>query len=295
MQQDTSSRSEIEKYEAQLTRDPESYVFARLSQAYLEAGLIDNAFNTAWQGVNRHPRYIAGQRALARACHAKGMDEQCRQALETVTAALPEELDSQKMLVRLLVSNGQASQAILVLRTILDFYPDEEQCRAELAALEVGIAGSSPYGDTMDAEFGAFEEEYEDEEIIEDIEILDMDDSDILDDHLENYENPASPANIHYDPLSTATLAELYVQQGFYDKALTIYRAMSTRDERIKSRIEELEAREAAALSGIVGITTPAAEEGKHDFSAPVSCAADNALAILEGWLDNVRRIKACR
>jgi len=101
--------------------------------------------------------------------------------------------------------------------------------------------------------------------------------------------------NIHHDPLSTATLAELYVQQGFYDKALAIYRAMSTRDERIKSRIEELEAREAAALSGIVGISAPAAEEGKHDFSAPVSGAADNALTILEGWLDNVRRVKACR
>lgn len=295
MQQDTSSQSEIEKYETQLTRDPESYVFARLSQAYLEAGRIDNAYNTARKGVIRHPRYIAGQRALARACHAKGMDEQCRQALEAVTVAVPEELESQKMLVKLLASDGQMRQAILVLRTILDFYPDEVECRAELAALEAGVVESSPYGDPMDAEFGAFEEEYEDDEIIEDIEILEMDDSDILDENLENYENPVSPANVHHDPLSTATLAELYVQQGFYDKALTIYRAMSTRDERIKNRIEELEAREAAALSGVVGITAPTADECKHDLSAPVSGTADNALAILESWLDNVRRVKACR
>lgn len=297
MQDNASSRSEIERFEAQLVRDPDSHAFARLSRAYLEAGLIDQALHTARQGVSRYPQYVAGQRALAFACYAKGLEDQCCLALEAVTAALPEELESQKMFAKLLVSTGQNSRAMQVYRTILDFYPDEDDSRAELESLKSEVDRLYGGFDATGAEFGTFEDE--DEEIIEDIEILEMEDDDVLEEEDSEIPVPASPTVGHHDPLSTATLAELYVQQGFYDKALVIYRAMSAEDRadiRIKSRIEELEIREAASTAiAAVPVAPPTQLFQEDDFSAPVSGSADNALATLKGWLDNVRRVKSCR
>lgn len=300
MQELSSTQADIEKYEKQLTRDPESYVFAPLSQAYLAAGQIENALTTARQGVSLHPRYVAGQRALALACYAKGMEDECLLALEAVTAALPDELESQRIFAKLLVATGQINKAIKVYRTILDFYPDDE-CRLDLETLEYGANNAS--NQVVSAQPVTFADEFEDDddEIIEDIEILDMDESDVLgESEFKNYEVPASSVTtVNHDPLSTATLAELYVQQGFHDKALTIYRAMSAEaraDERIKSRIEELEAKETAPSAvTAVSVEHLATEIHEDVFSVPISGLADNALVTLEGWLENVRRVKACR
>lgn len=303
MQQDSASFwADIKYYEERLSLDPDSYLFARLSEVYLKVHLNDDALHTARQGVAKYPTYIAGQRALAMACYAKGLYDEACQALNIVAAALPEDVEIQKLLGRLLASSGSLDAAQKAYRTALEFNPHDDECRDELQALlqsstvpltaaDQFVSVSTPEADLGEAGRGIADED----------EIIELQESDIVDE--EDTLVGALPE--HHDPLSTATLAELYVQQGFIAKALEIYRSILAEDPAnslIQSRISELEAKGAATSVELAvsentemlqGATFQAFEAGLP--ATPAMDGADAAISTLEGWLDNIRRIKACR
>ncbi len=297
MQHDSSLFwADIKNYEERLARNPDSLFFARLAEVYLKVGLVDDALHTARTGVAKFPAYVSGQRVLAQACHVKGLVEEGRQALEKVVAALPEDAEAQKMLGRLLTEAGEIVAARRAFGTALEFNPDDAECRLELDALERSSESRMAVGTFVAAESG-------DEEIIEDIEIIDIDEADLL----EEFEDEDLTAPVcgaiseHEDPLSTATLAELYVQQGHVDKALEIYRAVSADGhpgKNFQSRIAELEV--ILAASAAAGLASAASVQAVPKTASAVSVSpalgsADSAVATLEGWLDNIRRIRACR
>ncbi len=302
-QQSASFWADIKDLEERLTQNPDSYLFARLSDVYLKVNLIDDALHTAKQGVAKYPAYAAGQRALAMACHVKGLVEECRGALEAVTSALPDDAEAQKMLARLLVDCGDHDAAKKVLHVMLDFYPEDAECREELKALEQ--PAHLPMDDvvaTVSDELATGLPQPVEETFAEVDEIIDLTDEDVW---MEEAEAPVSVAPAHHDPLSTATLAELYVQQGFISKALDIYRALlneTPTNPEILSRIAELEARELApaAADSIIQEEQEAApviavQESSELSGIPAQGRADEMIATLEGWLDTIRRIKACR
>jgi tetratricopeptide (TPR) repeat protein len=325
MQNDKASFwADIKNYEDRLAEAPDSLLFARLAEVYLKVGLVDDAIHTARRGLELHPGFVAGQRVLAMACNAKGLHDECREALIKVTMALPEDGEAQKMLGRLLAANGFVDAAIRAYRTVLDFYPEDLECQAELEALErIALASRPETGqeeaeplvgtgitvDGMDAEFAAFEDECEEsEEIIEDVEILDVEDPDLPD--MEEVERdaaePSGSDSAQSDPFSTMTLAELYLKQGFTEKALEIYRNLLANDPAnatLRLRVAELNQ---DVDTGMTGIDVSSSNgDSAHEVSiqersstvmdAPAAGAADNTIAILEGWLDNIGRIKGCR
>lgn len=337
MKESASFWTDIKDLEGRLAQSPGSFCFARLSEVYLKVGLVDDALHVARQGVLKHPRYLSGQRALSLACHAKGVNDEARAALKLITEAVPEDVPSQKLLGRLLAEAGDQDAACRAFRTVLEFAPDDVESRIELEALErsAGMASSALVHD-------------DDEEIIEDLEILEEPD-------VPEYEQPEAQSRLrdvtpepdtaataHHDPLSTGTLAELYVKQGFIHKALEIYRAIlddNPADYAMAGRVAELEellagaAEPAAEIDETVeeeaevaspfsmpaeaffqetvpaGLQEPAGipvlerQQTSENFSRPGSSAsplplkgtADNALAVLDGWLENIGRIKSCR
>jgi len=137
-------------------------------------------------------------------------------------------------------------------------------------------------------------------------------------------------ASDHHDPLSTLTLAELYEQQGFIVKALDIYRTILADDPanaQLQAKVAELENQlapvqevpeqeeleqesaglEVAELPGFQAVQE-SPEAPVHamleDVPAPLDSqafaplahqTADNVVGTLDGWLENIRRIKACR
>jgi tetratricopeptide (TPR) repeat protein len=332
MQESASFWTDIKNLEEQLAKSPDSLCFARLSEVYFKVGLVDDALHVARQGVKKHPRYLSGQRALSLACHAKGLNDEALAALQLVTEALPEDVSSQKLLGRLLIETGNQGAAVQALRTALEFAPDDVECRIELESLgrsaEVPESTLEPYDD--------------DGEIIEDLEILEEDE--VLEDGQPEseprFQPPLSEADTvalqHHDPLSTGTLAELYVRQGFINKALEIYRAIladNPADRVTAKRIVELGALEPGpgeavytyeaedepgsdmsseaffqetrpeALSQSAGVSAfesqhPGTDVFPLEDNTPVVLpkgVADNALSTLDGWLENIRRIKSCR
>lgn len=304
MQHDSSLFwADIKNYEERLARNPDSLFFARLAEVYLKVGLVDDALHTARTGVTKFPAYVSGQRVLAQACHAKGLMEEGRQALEKVVAALPEDAEAQKMLGRLMTEAGEIAAARRAFGTALEFNPDDAECRLELDALEVSTKSRMAVVSDAVAAGSAVAADSDDEEIIEDIEIIDIDEADLLEEFED--EDVAPPVcgalSEHEDPLSTATLAELYVQQGHVDKALDIYRAVSADGhpgKNFQSRIVELEV--ILAASAAAGLASAASLQTVQKTASalsvpPALVSADSAVATLEGWLENIRRIRACR
>ncbi len=338
MQDSSSFWTDIKDLEERLAKFPDSLCFARLSEVYLKVGLVDDALHVARQGVIKHPRYLAGQKALSLACLAKGLNDEALTALMLVTEALPEDISSQKLLGRLFSEAGAQDAARQVFMTVLEFAPDDTESRIELQSLErsTGMAASAHEAD----------EDYD--EVIEDLEMLE--EPDILEDDQPEPEPgfQESPPALNIapvplnDPLSTGTLAELYVKQGFIHKALEIYRAIladNPADRVVAERVVELETLEAGSSEPVTendnafevetedesafSVQSEAyiqkaeaealPESGEfpelesrqawEDISGPESAAftvppqgvAENALVTLDGWLENIRRIKSCR
>jgi tetratricopeptide (TPR) repeat protein len=354
MQEPSSFWTDIKTLEDQLAKTPDSFCFARLAEVYLKVGLVDDALHVARQGSGKHPGYLSGLRVLAQACHAKGLSGEAIAALQLVADALPEDVASQKLLGQLLVGSGDSQGACRAFSTALEFAPDDVESRIELESLQRTMGGATGLAAiSLSDEF-----ELEELDILDDLEIVDEDESEFVAesasklplaaDESAAFLQPveAAPLSSSHDPLSTSTLAELYVQQGFIHKALEIYRAKladNPLDQAVAVRISELELLDAAPVEAIsydddvededmgtgiheaesfaADLPEPAQEVVAEFIPEPAVAApvvaeqlfagfsnseaaaaqvprhgtADEAVATLEGWLENIRRIKSCR
>jgi tetratricopeptide (TPR) repeat protein len=288
------------------------------------------------------------------ACNASDLRDECRAILEQFTAAMPEDVEAQKLLASLYVESGDTSSAARTYATVLDFRPDDLQSRKQLETLQQGgvpeAAGSSAVvehvrveevateeisAEEVAAEEVAAEEVAAEEVAAEEDEIIELTEDDIYyDDELEEepVESPVAEITVpeHHDPLSTQTLAELYEQQGFIAKALDIYRTILADDPgntRLREKITQLEQQESQLTTTAESVApaqestfeAPPAEEAfsftdtaekpflpaalndmsvalaSQDLAPLAHKEADNVVETLDGWLENIRRIKACR
>src|SRR6476661_8315239 len=56
----------VERYQLEYARDPQSKVFAPLSEAYRRMGLVEEALRIAENGVRANPGFASGRVAFAR-------------------------------------------------------------------------------------------------------------------------------------------------------------------------------------------------------------------------------------
>lgn len=91
-------------------------------------------------------------------------------------------------------------------------------------------------------------------------------------------------------PLASSTLAELYLRQGFPDRAIEVYRQLLQREpgnERAKARIEELWALLATPSPGVASASPPAAPPDERTARRR---DIERTIARLEELLATVRR-----
>lgn len=338
--------SEIKKLEERLQREPSSFCFAPLADAYLKAGMIDDALAVAKAGVTLHPGYVAGQMALARVCQHKGVTDECQKALEVVTAAVPEHAEAQQMLAKLYRESGRADDAVRALRTLLELSQDDAHTVAELELLihqvedddlelieftEDDIVEDDEATDQLvvrikpaaalvvDPWAGIsvdHEASVSSEEMLDAASLWALPEQQLAADAAEEADDTeldedSDRAGLEMsvdgaDPLVTPTLAELYVTQGFPEKAVEIYRKILATDpsntealQRISSLGQQpVESGPEAAQAQEVSEFVPVASAGVMTADLPSQGEADGAkavLPVLEGWLENIRRLRACR
>lgn len=267
-QESPSFWADIKKYEDTLDRDPNSYCFAPLSELYRKLGMVDDAIIIAKRGCELHPEYVGGYMALGRAYFEKGMNAECRQALEKVVRVTPENLLAQRILGQIYIDAGEVAAAEESLKAILAQNPDDTESRILLNSLtRIAEAGAHPaplmeeepvmgIGFTKNEKAGNEFSQGEDNE-----EIIDLLESDIVE---EIIEEPELEEELPYisepdhgfpdifsgvemerkDPLHTVTLAELYVSQGLPDQGVAIYKELLEADPdnlELKNRLVALE------------------------------------------------------
>lgn len=338
MDKDTTAYlTDIKRYEDILAKDPQSFCFAPLSDVYRKIGRLDDALEIALKGCEAHPGYIGGYMALGRACFEKGLHLESRQALEKVVDAMPGNLLAHKLLgevCRILGDADAAAESEAVVRALTG---EVEPERATEPPQEIALAVSSgAVEEEADIEWNGFDGEIEtgyqqdkdekkDDEIIELIDVVWDEDETNLSALSPRDEAGTVAAAAKANPLSTVTIAELYVSQGFTERALAIYQEILAADPEntdVQQRIDtlrrvieeeklgEIPSAEVDLYEGdfppaegnapqveweapsVVMATMMAAVPAEEVTPEKEKSAPDQAgvLETLEGWLENIRR-----
>ena len=95
------------------------------------------------------------------------------------------------------------------------------------------------------------------------------------------------------DDLNTDTLAELYVSQGFYDKAIEIYQGMleeRPENKALQQKLEKLRAMASTADSGLAGLATAVPAKGAYTPAEPEAIAETRP--VVEASTEALRAMK---
>lgn len=231
---------EINKYLAILSKDPGSMVFAPLAEVYRKAGMLEEAIATAQDGLKLHPNYVSGMVALGRAYYEKGMLIEASETLEKVHAIAPDNIIAANILeeirkqwpeagekeeAEVKVEVEESAEEVTPVFEVVEETEPEIIEAAELEELEeteaVKEAGSL-FGEEIT------EELWTGETISEEVE-----------EEVEEKEEEAKPKR----EITTSTIADLYIKQGYIDKAIDIYQALydaNPYNEEIKGKLDEL-------------------------------------------------------
>jgi tetratricopeptide (TPR) repeat protein len=303
----SSFLADIKKYEDILVNEPNSYCFTILSELYRKLGMLDEAINAANRGIEIHPDYIGGHMAAGRAYFDKGMKEESKIALERVARVTPDNLLAQKLLIQIYIDVGNLSEATKTLQVIELLNPGDVESRQLFETFDKNVSVDDHSSDSQSTvvhdtetaasestnEFAAEDKSMETElpcELADAVSIKGV-----------------SVSSDGKDPLVTATMAELYVSQGYFNKAMNVYRDLlekSPESEEYRTRLEELQ-RHCSMQDEETSIhETGGQEENIFDdrnmetyectINTPDFVRTDGndgmILSILESWLVNIDR-----
>lgn len=306
--------TDIKKYEDILAKDPNSFCFAQLSELYRRIGLLDDAIYVANRGIEIHPDYVGGHLALGRAYFDKGQQADSREVLERVVRATPENYTAQKLLSQIYLASNAIAPALKTLRIVLELNPDDVESRLSLEALarvnekaSPSVSGPEDEEDLEEAEIVDDELDFQEYQGFEpgvvasghgepdvliqtlpdqaDLSGPDSGDPDAL--VVSGSGGPDSPETGVRDPLTTATLAEIYLAQGFFDQALKIYRELADEGlnlDRTLTRIAEIEQLKECAAGLPEAETSGTAGIGVSRHTADPA----EVVAVLEQLLENI-------
>jgi tetratricopeptide (TPR) repeat protein len=254
-----------------LAKDPRSTVFVSLAESYRQMGLLDDALEVATRGVQVLPSFSPGYSILGRIQAQRGDREAAAAAFDRALLIDPENLLSLKGLARVRMQQGDRPQALKLLRRAVALKPDDAVAQKMLEAL--GASAAAPETNLRPQAVAAA---------------------------------TGSPSN---DPISTATIAEIYVRQGFLGRAMKVYRDLLQADphnDEIRHKLVELKQRietqkvsptpvEAVVPVEPVQEAAPAvvAEVSPESVEDQRNEAVARQLAELTRWLDAICRRQA--
>jgi len=276
---DGSLLGKIAGYVEILSKDPRSTVFVPLAETYRQMGLLEEALEVATRGVNVLPSFSPGYTALGRVQSQLGNLSAAASAFERALLIDPENQMSLKGLAKVREQQGDRVQALKLVQRAVALKPDDAVAKKMLAAL--GAASASPAVEVRQAPAAA----------------------------------TAAVAPHGAEPISTATIAEIYIRQGYLNRALKVYRDLLQSDpqnEGVRRKLVELKQRikdqKASPPAGLpvaseaaptvvptsVPVTHPSeSAETESGDAASRSAAETRQLEQLTRWIDAIHRRRA--
>ena len=209
----------IANYTEILSKDPRSTIFVPLAEAYRQMGMLDDALEIVSNGVRTLPSYAPGYTALGRIQGQRGVRGEAVAAFEKAIELDRESIAALKGLAALKLQYGDREQARLLLLRVTEIKPDDGGVQKTLKHL-AGSSSAPPPG---------------------------------AGENTQGISQPSSPSNLSLKPgapISTPTIAEIYIKQGFPKRAMKVYRDLLDADphnETIRQKLIALKKSFAAA------------------------------------------------
>ncbi len=244
----------IAEYQKILTQDCKSLVFIPLAGYFFKAGLLDDALETALKGTWELPDYAPGYVAVARIYSKRQVYQKALSAYQKAVAIDPSCLDAYKGMAGLYREQGELEAASNLLTKAVFLFPDEPSIKQMLESLTSTTSTPPP--------------------------------------------EPAAVGTAQLpnkmEPITTGTIAEIYIKQGLYDKALEVYRELytETNDPAVARKIAEIETM-AQGGAPQVAAEVPAPESTSSTIADPVSAISEKGRMSGESVLDNLNSMLA--
>lgn len=224
-------RAEIDKLERKQAENPGGRYFVPLANAYRRAGYVDRAIAVLRQGMAKHPEYVSAHIILGRCYTDQGKMDSAHAEFDQVLSLDPQNLVALRTLGELAADAGEVDTARRWFGQLLSVDPMNEEARRSLD--ELGGA-PAPAMESSIAELPTTTADPPQE----------PEDSGPLAEIFVPTSFPAGHADS--DPYAasesvvTETIAELYTRQGFYDRAIEVYRELIRRKGEEPKLLERL-------------------------------------------------------
>ncbi len=266
----------IAAYTELLDKDRCSTIFVPLSEAYRQMGMLDDAVDIAKKGIMENPAFPSGYAVYGRVLAQQGLTDEAVAEFEKALILDRKHFAALKALAKIRIQQDNRGEARKLLEQAHRITPDDVAVVEMLAVLKKeSVEPSAP-------ETAA------------------------------GPSAPAQPANKATEPISTATIADIYIRQGFLVKALKVYRDLLRVDphnDQLRQKLIALKERlagEGAEEGGVlIGDSEVASLESSPLDAAPAAVIAETVMTepdslaepacrsiveIFAGWLDSVSR-----
>lgn len=182
-----------------------SGLFIQMAEAYRLQGRYEEAIATCQTGLEKAPYSLPGRMLLGRCYLEKGLITEAKEELESVAKEIEECLPVFTLLTQLYIQEKNLDQSLDAVRKALYFSSANEALHKRLTPLELSLLQREPTSARKTTP----------------------------EDLPEKSLAAPSPAKVS-EPIKTAihtdTLAEIYIKQGHWEKALLIYKEILDRE-----------------------------------------------------------------
>ncbi len=297
----TNIERQIQFYQRKYELNPHSRAFAPLADLYRKAGRLEEALEVLEAGLAEHPQYVSALVIMAR-CHVDaGRAAESGEAFTRVLALDPDNLVALKSLAEMALAGGDDARGASLLERVVFLDPTDEPAAERLETLRGG-AVASPAGPEETGQAAeppeapehaavalpppAAEAEHAPqtavatapEAVAEAAAAAPTPDGEGVSDR-----EAVSPVQ-ERQSFATRTLAEIYLAQGYREKALTVLREILARHpdrEDVAAKVAEIESQPPAAV--------PAGPSAPPSAASPPPPATENRLHF-EAWLGRVAK-----
>jgi tetratricopeptide (TPR) repeat protein len=193
-----------EKYARILSQDPSSVAFIFLAQVLHKQGKVDKAINVLINGLRYNKKSVTGRFLLGKIYYDRWLIEQAKREFQTVVQLAPDNLAACKMLAQIYKSEEAFEKAREILRAASAYHPHDETILSELNEIEDSLSSVKK----KEAEFQVARENIKT--------ALDSKSIEELEKSIKKYDKE----------LYTETVADIYFDQGLFDKSLAVLEAI---------------------------------------------------------------------
>lgn len=259
---DKSRSPEILRLTDLLSSHPGSRLFVPLAEAYLQSDMVDEAIVVLSEGIINHPNFVAARVMLGRIYLKKEQFLEAKNQFEPVLAIAPSNIPSLKGLSEIAQHEGLVSETKAFCQTILKIDPGDKEVSTLLSVLDAASSRADlENGPATPASLEMTEVPFESRTIPD------------APDSFPEGEEPVEVSEGGAQPHETRTLAALYLRQGHYQEAVTIY-------EKLLSANSSDEVCQQGLQEALVRL--------RENGGSPLSNA--KKIERLQSWLDAIQR-----